>query len=210
MAVVAVDVTVHKTLAAEQGISGVPTVKLYNGKTWVADYKGPREQMDMANWIFSRLTPIKIEYNTKAWSQFTQNNYAAPVRFMYIYAQGENPDTSKLSQAVRVKGIFAECEIPTDQVASFLESYNVKSLPLFASVNSGAFTSIKSNEIDLVIEGQGNAKANQRRFGDGSITGDSHGAFTFLFFLCGIIGLAVFAWKKLAIPKMPRESSKMV
>jgi thiol-disulfide isomerase/thioredoxin len=208
--VVSVDVTVHKNLASEQGISGVPTMKLYNGKNFLADYKGPRTQQDMAEWLFDKLKPIKLEYDTSAWSRFTQNSYSEPVRFLYIYPQGDSPNTQKLYDAIKLKGIYAECEIPKDKVNHFLQSYNLDHLPLLTTVTLGGFTVVKNNEIDSVFNELTPKKEGSKRFGDDSSNSDSHAAFTFLFFLIAIIALAIFAWNKLSIPRNTKEAAKSV
>jgi hypothetical protein len=213
--VVAVDVTVHKTLATAQGISGVPTMKFFNGATYLADYKGARNQAEMAEWILDKMQAIKLEYDTKLWSRYTQSSYTLPARFLYVYTEGETPDTSKLFQAIRKKGIYAEAQIPKEKVDDFLKSYNLNALPALTTTASGALKIVKNNEIDKALEeiqsGTGDGEQqNGKRFGDDNGSTDSHGAFTFLFFLCGIIALAVFAWNKLSFPQRSRENSKSV
>lgn len=213
---VAVDVTVHVNLASEQGVQSVPTVKLYNGKKNVADYSGARTQADISDWLFERLLPLKLEYDTKAWSRYTQSSYALPPRFVYVHADDEKPDTAKLYEAIRHKGIFAEVSIQRQKVEAFLASYQLKSLPLLATAQLGALTPINNNDIDKALKNALSttpaSDAGTKTFGgkDSAGEGDSHSTFTLLFFIVTLTGLAYFVWKKLGAPKRHLELSKTV
>jgi hypothetical protein len=207
--IVSVDVSKHQKLATDQGISSVPTMKLYNGKHNVADYSGPRTQSEMASWVFPRLLPITLTYNSPAWARYTQTQYALPSRFIYLYAEGNKPDTSALYEVIKHRGIFATSEIPSDKVQAFLRSYSLKSLPILVTSVSGRLSPVPSNDIDSVITDALVEKTEGKKFGTGTES-DSHSTFTFFFFLVGIIGLGVFAYRKISFPQRHHDPLKTV
>ena len=206
---ISVDVSKHQRLATEQGLSSVPTKKFYTGKQNVADYKGARTQAEMASWIYARLLPIKLTYSSPEWARFTQTPYALPHRFIYIYEDGATPDTSALYDAVKQRGVFATAAIPANTVSAFLKSYDIKALPVLVKAVSGRLTVVPSNNLDAVVTETVTDKTVGKTFGTG-FESDSHSTFTFFFFLIGIIGIGVFAWRKISFPKRQHDAMKTV
>lgn len=205
--------TVHKKVAAEQMVSSVPTLKLFNGISFLADYKGPRTQLEMGEWLIDRLIPSKIEYKTPEWSRYTQTSYSLPARFLYIHSEDQRNDISSLVAKVQKNhGIFAETTIPSTEIEAFLSSYSLTSLPVFASVVNGHLTQVPDSDISGYVKnirtGQDSTTQEGKRFGNDGF--DSHSTFTFVFLLAGIIGIAVFAYKKLRFPKKPHDHMRTV
>lgn len=204
---VSVDVSKYTDLATQEGITQVPTMKLYNGKVNVADYSGVRSQADLSRWLFLRIKPIELQYNTAAWSAYTQSAYGVPLRFIYVYMEGESPNIKALYDSVKGKGVLAKTALPADQVQAFLKSYDLRSLPVFATCLLGRLNTIKMQDIETIGDTT-TGRLDSKRFGDDA--SDPHSTFTFLFFLIGMIGIGVFAYRNISIPKRPVDMSKSV
>lgn len=210
LSVVAVDVTVHKKLAQDQAIVGVPTMRLYQGKKVIADYKGPRTQSDLSAWLQSRLQPLKLDYNSAAFERYVESSYTMPRRFLYLYPAGDAIDTTTLVKSAQLRGSYAEVAVPESQVHSLLTTRKLRKLPILVTVSSQGWEEVEISSGE-VKESPSSPKMAGKRFGDGSSGSmDSHGSFTFLFFLIGIIGIGVFAWKQLRVAKRQHDALKSV
>lgn len=206
---IAVDVTVHKKLASDQGISTVPTVRLFHGTKFASDFVGPRTQSDISAWLFQHMLPIKLTFNSKDYQRYVASTYSNPTRFLYLYPEGDQIDTTNLKKAAMKGGMFAESAVPADLIPNLLKTHSLKQLPVLVTVSAEGWNVAEITAGTVRVTGDGIPKVG-KRFGDGSESIDSHGSFTFLFFLLGIIGIGVFAWKQLSLPKRSLESAKSV
>ena len=197
----------HKKLATEQAISSVPTVRLFHGSKFVADFTGPRTQNDISAWLFSHMLPLTLKYDTKEYQKYVAATYSNPIRFLYLYPEGDKIDTTKLRKAVMKGGMYAESAVPADLIPNLLATRNLKQLPALVTVSADMWNMAEISGGSVRILGDGVPQSG-KRFGDDS--SDPHGSFTFLFFLIGIIGIGVFAWKQLSLPKRSLEVAKSV
>lgn len=198
----------HKKLATAQAVNGVPTLRLFHGSKYVSDFNGPRTQNDLADWLFKHMLPVKLIFDSKDYTRYTAAAYTNPIRYLYLYPEGDAIDTSKLQKAVMKSGIYAECAVPTDLIPNLLTTRNLKQIPALVSVSADGWYTAELTAGTVRIQGGEGPKAVGKRFGDDSV--DTHSSFTFLFFLIGIIGIGVFAWKQLALPKRSLEATKSV
>lgn len=182
-------------------------MRLFHGSKYAGDFTGPRTQNDVSEWLFKHMLPVQLTFDSKDYQRYTTAAYSNPVRFLYLYPEGDKIDTSKLQKAVMKGGIYAECAVPTDLIPNLLTTRSLKQLPALVTVSTEGWYNTELSGGTVRVLGDG-AKSTGKRFGDDSI--DTHSSFTFIFFLLGIIGIGVFAWRQLSFPKRSLEAAKSV
>lgn len=189
------DVTTSSQISSLFRITGVPSLKFFNGNQFVADYNDNMDIETIISWVLLQMEIIQLKFSQSSWTNYISPSLTKPLRFVYLFNEDNYPkELNQKFEQYKSEGFFAFMAIPSSEVEQFIRLYSIKSLPALFTVDSNLLHHYEEDDdvkFDSFIE---IAQTENQKI---EIQKEQNYKFLFLISLFILIGFGFIAFKRL-------------